>query len=542
MKITNTIVTIAALFTVVVSGCGGSSMSAPPVSLPTPVTGRIAISSSDADGNITVTGEDGSVTGSSTVLAINGSVVVTSLPYRLLDLLVKDAYASVDSFPSVCSLLGRACALADENGAFELTIAASDGDEIIVVIIDATTGEELSERLTKTVPTDIVPFGGSPVGVKLGPSVADLFILLHGDSDEVNRLQYASLSPWSVGTDTMDVGGTSAVQLAASQNYVAVSDVPSEGSATSFFISDIDPVTDLPAAFSEVALVNNVGTGPDYILPSDMMFLTASIQGTYREFLTFSNGAAAPSAYFYRLDNQVFKGFTIDVSEFGQGVTHLETAAFDMELALIPDPLGSDVPLEIFAFASRFQQTDGSASTVLTVFQSWAIADWLGTGMSEPYADDAITLPAGAIVEDLSIVYNANNIVVTDSGNNAIYIYSLSMSNSIVQIDSDPLVITSSDDIIGPKKIKVVYDVGGHAIVLFVALNNGNDARLDTMITLVPDTNTIGPDTTFQQKLTPVGITPTDIAFDAVGEYVYVSCYLSKNVARLPLSEVLPSE
>jgi len=123
------------------TSCG--SLSAPPVELPAPVTGRIEISDPDADGNVTITGSAGAVPGGSMVMAVNESVAGT-VAMSILDLLVKPAYAET-VFPTICSSTGYACAVADSDGAFVIILAADSNDSIVIGIIDSSTGEFISE-------------------------------------------------------------------------------------------------------------------------------------------------------------------------------------------------------------------------------------------------------------------------------------------------------------------------------------------------------------------------------------------------------------
>ena len=109
---------VLALLLFAVAGCG--SASAPPVDLPAPITGRIDVSSPDADGNVTITGSAGAVEGASLFMAVNESV---SASLQLLDALVPSAYAG--SFPAVCYEAGHACAVAESDGSFVIILQAS---------------------------------------------------------------------------------------------------------------------------------------------------------------------------------------------------------------------------------------------------------------------------------------------------------------------------------------------------------------------------------------------------------------------------------
>jgi len=120
-------------------GANTASMSAPPVELPAPVTGRITVSEPDGDGNVSITGTEGAVTSSSLVLATNETIAGVQV-FNILDLFIKSAHAA-GAFPTICSEVGRACAWADADGSFEITLAAEEGDSIIIGMIDSTSGD-----------------------------------------------------------------------------------------------------------------------------------------------------------------------------------------------------------------------------------------------------------------------------------------------------------------------------------------------------------------------------------------------------------------
>lgn len=508
--------------------CGG--VSAPPVSLPSPVTGRIVVSSADASGNISVTGEDGSVTADSTVMVINASTTSFNLPEKFINLLIKDVYAATD-FPPVCSQTGRSCALADANGAFELSIPGADGDEIIIVLIDPTTGVETSDRLTRSVPDNLSPFSGEPIGVKLNPEAAELYVLLKGDTSNLNRIQTATLSPWSINSGTTDVGGTLATQMDVSPGNVGVINKGgTSDDVSSLFIATIDPVTQAFSTFSQVDLV---GTATPYIAPTDMIFLDLTVDGVSESFAVFSSNTTAPSLDFWSISGNTFQNFVIDVNQFNLGDHHLATYALDDNLVFISSPNGF-VSIDILAAVSEFEKTEPDGSTItlnnLTVFRNASIATWL-SGASAPFPDDAITLPSGADVVDIRIIGGGNHIYVTDQGNDAIYRYELSSNdNGLVQIASNPTVITATD-IIDPGKIELGQNLSTLDLVIFVTLQNGDDTSPDSVLALLPD---------LTNKVNPICLQPTDMAFDSANALLYVSCLKSKTVARIPIADLLP--
>src|SRR4030095_7380414 len=70
-------------------GCGAG---APPVSIQAPVGSLIAVSEPDANGNVTITGQSGSVEDNATVIAANPPVG-NAKQFRWQDLWIKSAFA-----------------------------------------------------------------------------------------------------------------------------------------------------------------------------------------------------------------------------------------------------------------------------------------------------------------------------------------------------------------------------------------------------------------------------------------------------------------
>ena len=104
-------------------GCSGtvSSISAPPVDMPAPITGRVDVSSPDASGMVTVKGTAGAVPAGSLVMAVNEGVSSAKM-LRIMNFFVSDAYAQDASFPAICNETGHACALADVDGSFVILL------------------------------------------------------------------------------------------------------------------------------------------------------------------------------------------------------------------------------------------------------------------------------------------------------------------------------------------------------------------------------------------------------------------------------------
>lgn len=169
---------ILPLFLMLIIGCG--SASAPPISLPAPLTGKVTVSSPDDDGLIHVDGTEGAVTADSMVMAINENTATTAWMMKALDIAIRPAYASV--FPDVCNLPGHACAQADSNGSFSILIPGEIGHVIVVVLIDPLTGDEISDRITRDVPQGVTPTTAVPAGIAYNHADDLMYVVLQGNS------------------------------------------------------------------------------------------------------------------------------------------------------------------------------------------------------------------------------------------------------------------------------------------------------------------------------------------------------------------------
>ena len=191
----------ALLAVIVVTSCGSSS--APPVDLPAPITGRVTISNPDADGNVSITSIAGAVDADAMVMTVNEEVAGT-VSAKILNMLVKSAYAQT-SFPSICDDDGYSCAVADADGVFEMTLAASFGDSIVIGVIDETAGEFISEvirrvvgEVVETVVCADYDVSGAVVDVAVDPVSGGPIILKQGSDTATNQLVMGDSSPVTI--------------------------------------------------------------------------------------------------------------------------------------------------------------------------------------------------------------------------------------------------------------------------------------------------------------------------------------------------------
>jgi hypothetical protein len=190
----------AILISFFAAGCG--SVSAPPVDLPAPITGRVDVSSPDADGNVTITGSEGAVEGGYIVMVVNESVATA---WKLLDKLIPSAYAQ--TLPTICSAIGHACTVAAADGSFQVVIAASINDTLVIGLIDEN-GDWISEVIRVLVPESGTPdpsancvgrgVTGTVVDVKIAPTSGVPVLLKQGSDATTNELVIGTSNPATV--------------------------------------------------------------------------------------------------------------------------------------------------------------------------------------------------------------------------------------------------------------------------------------------------------------------------------------------------------
>ena len=170
------------------------------------------------------------------------------------------------------------------------------------------------------------------------------------------------------------------------------------------------------------------------------------------------------------------------------------------------------------------------------------------TDLWHPFIHTEQALPANADVVDLEFLDAAGEsarLMVTDKGNNAVYIYTISGGSTMYEPDVgtdndlpisvyraysfDSSVTITDDRMIAPLEILHVENRA------FVTANNGTDERMDSVFGIDLTTNgVIG--------MLPVGLMPTGLSYDVDNDYLYVSGYISHTVFRWSLSEITSSE
>ncbi len=510
MKKRLTIGVVIGIVTLGIVGCGG--MSAPPVSLPTPVTGRITISAPDADGNITVTGESNSVTASSTVLAEN-ETVTASLMDHIISAIISEAYAtpstSDNSCPSVYSGTGYQCTTADAEGAFTLTIAGSAGDSISVVLINASTGAFLSDPLTREVPDDVFAFAYPIVDLAVAPDASGYLLLLGQGATTADRdlltIDPADGVATSTGIEFPASFGAVEHLAVGPQHYTAISS--SDGNVVVYGES--------------MSLVGTLDLS---------LGVLSSIWIDANDVLWVSNNEAPPSIVF--VDPDVIADPAqlriLDSEGHDGSVMAMREGTYTAE------DNQDEVALVASAVTFPASSSGGAITKSIMIY-----------GKDDLIHEDVPAVPAGELIlgstvdiADIAFVDEGHMLMLTDQENSTISFYSLTAAEPFFV--SEPsftiaeVASIGTDDYAFLEKPMDIAHVG--APYVFVTALNGNDDRQDSVLVVNFETQAI--------KGSPieVGLTPTGIVYDSVSGNAYVSCSTSQSMATLDVSTIIASD
>jgi hypothetical protein len=172
--------------------CGGTTagggVSAPPIELDAPITGRITIGAPDATGKVIITGSPGAAEPGSIMMAVNEAQTSASIS--------KLAKVTVEEIEEICAEPGSYFTVVRSDGSFEIILFDTEtGDFIFLVLINELC-EELTERAFFSIPDMTTELElGLCAGEDVDRSVADLlnldgeYILLQkGDENNSNLL------------------------------------------------------------------------------------------------------------------------------------------------------------------------------------------------------------------------------------------------------------------------------------------------------------------------------------------------------------------
>jgi len=482
-------------------GCS-TSASAPPVSLPAPVTGRLTVSSPDETGAALVVGDDGSVAAGSLVHGVNETQATASL-IDLSDVVaVLDVFPAAEAqaaLPAICSSAFHACAIADAAGSFEIQLQASDDDAIGVEVLDTVTGIRISERTHHNVPHNVRFFVRPVLGVGLLENSATddhkLYALMGNTPAEARGLVSIVDLPTRTRT-VVAFDGTHPTAMTVQRETHLAAVLDGDGN----FIAKVDLTTNNFDAPTKITIA----------APRDLI-----LNGGGNSLFV---GTANDAAVIRKID---FGPFTpagnivnADLQALIPGITNIATGSLDVT------PFTTTLTFDLVAFAGLYSV--GGVDTP-------AVGLLDGTTMSLI----ALTpLPAGAVAHDVAFFVTQNKLLVTDTGNNQILVYNFSTDHPLGTTSSltlegsvaDPngFVVTPRDIVVDPA-----------AQLAFITAKNGNETRPDTVLTLDLATEQL-------VDISPIGLGPTGLVYDFASDELFVSTFKSRSITNLGLAELLP--
>lgn len=513
--------TLVGLVVLTALSCGGGVGEAPPVSLPTPVTGRILISSPDESGMITITGETGSVDASSTVLAINENAEIGFYDH-VLGVFLGTAYADDDNnCPGSWSGIAYSCATSDTGGAFEMQIAGAIGDDIVIVLVDSE-GNETSERITKEIPEGVFPTGEIPVGVARYPGDAGkLLLLLKGGTESgstvYNSIVEFDLSAWQQGATHEMEGYSDAAILEVGTSYTAVADVASTGLSSAFIYENGSFDT---AQSSLVNITSNQAGTPLTI--NDMIFASS----VNNDILIMS---VSSKDTIFAVYNYLENGY----SQYQpQNSSYSSVSGIAISEGTVP--VGTNATMNVIASLERYVGNSGSSEVYLQFYKDDTFLAPDGPHFTPTSVVGGVKLSISGEAE-VKFMDDAGHLIVTDVDGNNVYKFTLQSvgEEGVVEPEFEvtqswALGSSSYSFLSGPQYIEGV-DYNSKNYILVTSKNN-NASHLDTLLKIDVDGNM--SDTGFN-----LGLTPTGIVYDG-SQYVYAICATSHSLVRINTSSL----
>lgn len=383
---------LAGLLLAALSACGGSATS-PQVSLPTPISGLISVSSPDEAGQATVIGAPGAVPGGAEVEVTNlgpvGGLLKDSPRWAFFsDWLVPDAHAA-----------SSVIVTAAPDGSFKARVDARVGDPIqIIYRLD---GAE-SLPLVVVVPPNVFTLEPPPLGLQVNGSTGQLYVSsgLPGQSVFYAFNLNGTTSLFSLPDPlTAFVGPQSITALAiaaAQQKALGVS--PSEDGFVSLDLQNLTPFV------ATVPLALNIAT------LSQTPFALIAMEDPNRSFTLFN------------MESDTFPcNFLIPPSQVG--LTHVATAFIESLSALDDNLIQQSL---IFALSLFTDNNTGQDTWVLTR------AQFNGCGMNLlPLLQ--VELPPDTSPADFAVV-DANRVLVTDQAHDRSLLFQLEEETPPIEI------------------------------------------------------------------------------------------------------------
>ncbi len=468
-------------------GCGNSSSSAPPVSIEAPVVGRVTVSSPDDEGLSLVTGDVEAVTADSTILVINEEN--SNLALQLWNRLIPNALAQ--SFPARCSNTGHACAQADEDGAFTVEIEAEEDDFLRILVISVTTGNDLSDETRKQVPRNFIHFASQPLDVAVDPEDRLLYVLFGGNetTGENGRIVRLGATPNTRTHFDFDGTGPTRILMDPTQTRLLLLDEDES------FAAVVDPDQN---NFDNPLKISLSDPPVDAVFESSGTIAWITLNGS---------------------DNAI--------------------AVVDLEAGTVLQQISLDSPFPIFDHdhsveIDHAENNDGDEIIVVSSGFRHQVNDTLRTAVSmidvatRTVLQGPRFLAAGVLIRDVAFTEEASEVLIADPLRDVI------QEVLLPEEETDSLEITTvsatnSGAIQNPRRIAISAENN----LAFVTAKNGTTTRPDTILTVDLDTAEV-------IDITPVGLNPGRLIWDAENEELFVTCLRSRSVTRLPLSTLLP--
>lgn len=490
-------------------GCGtttGSGASAPPISLPAPVTGRMTVAGPDESGVALVVGDEGAVPAGAVVHAINGSKETVTLRFIEMGLSwIPEAHAQT-TLPEVCNRTFHACALAGSDGSFEISILAAEDEEIVVEILDPTSGQRISERFRRPVPRNVHHFVRpvADLGLLANTVTGDhnLYVLMPRTvEDPQGRVAIVDLDT-NTGT-VVPFAGPNPARMAVQTETRLAAIVDPEGQ----LVSKIDLTTNnfdspLPMTMDK---------------PEDVVFNTTGTEILVANSIESSGPAAI---FLQKIDVTAMVGSdelnNSDLSFLVPGTINVETKALDLI------SFTTTGTFDLVAFIGTYKVGGVNRPAV-----------GLANGSSLKLL--ALTfLPDGTVPEDVAFDRTADRVLVTDSGNDKILLLDFTTT---APLPSPLTTLTLAGEVVDPTgellvnpRDIVVHPTNGFA---FVNAKNGTEARPDTVLTVNLAIDSI-------VDINPVGLGPSGSIFDPIDQRLFVSTHKSRAVTFWDLADLLP--
>lgn len=484
-------------FLILTAGGCSQSASAPPVSLPAPVTGRITVTSPDEDGAALVTGDENSVSAGALVQAINETEAGSTALF--LDSLFPTAWAQ-GSLPAVCSLPFHACAYAEADGTFEIEISASEGDDISVEEIDPTSGTATTERIRRPVPQNFLRFARPVVDTAVLPAANKLYALMGNNLENPDNGLVAIVDLGTEGRTRVPFDGADPARLVihTGSRQGAVADT--RGRFVAIVNLDLDNF-DTPTKTETIPV------------PRDIVFNTAGSS------LLVSSGPAARRSLTRIAIGATAAEVTGTVNQ--RDIPGIDSHDATMALDLINYQTATGA-VQLVAFVSAVTIA-GTPTSVIGLLDFDTLQ----------FLSDLTPLPQGTQPNDVAFFQTADRLLVTDELTDQMLVYSFTvdpLANPQATLTLEGTITENSAGVIANPRAIAIDPVNRLA---FVSAKNGTELRPDTVMTIDLQTEAV-------VDINPAGHNPTGIAWDPDDQILYVSARRSNSIVFWGLPDLLP--